>query len=87
MIRFTKHALDKLELLKKHGFDVPKSFVERVIKNPDFITYEKYGRKAAYGILDDRLALRIIYEEVENEVVVVTVMVVRRARYEKDSVR
>ncbi|AEA46510.1 hypothetical protein [Archaeoglobus veneficus] len=86
-MRFTKHAEDKLKLLKEHGFNIPENFVEEVVRSPDFITYEKYGRKAAYRRLDDRLALRVIYEEVGNEIVVVTVMVVRRARYEKNSVR
>ncbi len=32
-IRFTKHASEKFELLKRYGFDVAKSFVTRSMRS------------------------------------------------------
>jgi hypothetical protein len=85
MIRFTEHAFTKILLLKNSGFHISQVFVEKVIQNPEFITNEKFGRKAAYLSIDEKLAIRIIYEERED-IIVVTVMIVRKERYEKDHI-
>jgi len=85
MVRFTEHAFMKILLLKNNGFDISQVFVEKVIQNPEFITNEKFGRKAAYLSIDEKLAIRIIYENSED-IIVVTVMIVRKIRYEKDHI-
>jgi len=85
MICFTHHALIKIKLIKEHGVEISKDLIREAIQNPDFTTQEKFGRKAAYKILGERLALRVIYEK-NKEIMVITVMIVRRKRYEKDHV-
>ena len=85
-IVFTEHAIFKLKLLKEHGFLITEEMVREVIQNPDFITKAKYGRKAAHKGLYGDLVIRTIYEE-NDDIVVVTVMVVRRERYERDKIR
>ena len=70
MIHFTEHAFMKILLLKNNGFDISQIFVEKVIQNPEFITNEKFGRKAAYLSIDEKLAIRIIYEDKEDIIVV-----------------
>lgn len=85
MIRFTEHAFMKILLLKNNGFDISQVFVEKVIQNPEFVTNEKFGRKAAYLSIDEKLATRIIYEDSED-IIVVTVMIVRKIRYEKNHI-
>ena len=85
MIRFTEHACMKILLLKNNGFDISQVFVEKIIQNPEFITDEKFGRKAAYLSIDEKLAIRIIYVDSED-IIVVTVMIVRKIRYEKDHI-
>ncbi len=82
----TEHALTKIKLLKNHGFDISKNFLEKVIHNPEFTTHEKFERKAAYQTIDEKLAIRVIYEE-RDDIIVVTVMIVKKERYEKDLVR
>ena len=55
------------------------------IHNPDFMTIAKYGRKAAHKVQNGGLALRVVYEG-DNDVVVVTVMIIRRERYERNKI-
>jgi len=46
-------------------------------------------RKAACRTIDEKLAIRIIYEEredIKEDIIVVTVMIVRKERYEKDNI-
>lgn len=55
------------------------------IKCPEFITKEKFDRGGAYRSLDKIHAIRVIYEEQRGIITVVTVMVVRRTRYERQN--
>jgi len=84
-IVFTNHAVFKLKLLKEHGFTITREMVVDAIHNPDFMTMAKYGRKATYKVHNGGLALRFVYEG-DNDVVVVTVMIVRRERYERNKI-
>ncbi len=55
--------------------------VNNVVESPDFVKNAKYGRLAAHKCLDKELALRIIYEK-NDMMTVVTIMIVKRTRYE-----
>jgi|GEM_PF-1302970 len=85
-IVFTEHAVFKLRLLKDHGFTITKEMVRNTIRRPDFTTEEKYGRMATHKDLYGGLVIRVIYDEDVN-IVVVTVMVARREKYERDKIR
>ncbi len=85
-IIFTGHAIFKLKLLREHGFTITQENVRNIILEPDFTRDAKHGRKAAHKNLRDNLMVRVIYEKNDN-VVVVTVMIVLRERYEKDKIR
>ena len=67
---FTLHAEDKLKRLMKIG--VTKEKVLKIIENPVKVVNGYYGRKIAQGLLSEDLILRIVYEESEGEIVVVT---------------
>jgi len=82
-IRFTKHTQFKISLINEHGFPLTAGQVIDAIKRPEFITEEKFDRKGAYRSLDKMHAIRVIYEEQKGIFTVVTVMVVRRTRYER----
>ena len=82
-IRFTRHARFKISLINEHGFPLTTNHVRDAIEQPEFITEEKSGRKGAYRSLDPVHAIRVIYEEREGVFTVITVMVVRRIRYER----
>ena len=82
-IRFTRHAQFKISLINEHGFLITTDHVKDAIEQPEFVTAEKSGRKGAYRSLDREHVIRVIYEEHKGIFTVVTVMVVRRVRYER----
>ena len=82
-IRFTGHAKFKIDLVNEHGFPLTTGQVIDAIECPEFLTKEKFGRMGAYRSLDRRHAVRVIYEEHVDILTVVTVMIVRRMRYER----
>ena len=82
-IRFTRHARFKISLINEHGFLITTDHVKDAIGQPEFVTAEKSGRKGAYRSLDREHVIRVIYEEHIGIFTVVTVMVVRRVRYER----
>ena len=79
-ILLTNHARFKLWLLEQHGFRFTEDLVKEAIKHPDFAKDARFNRFSAHKNLND-LTLRVIYEERDNIITVVTVMVVRRGRY------
>ena len=79
-VEFTLHTEDKLKRLMKIG--VTKEKVLEIIKNPEKVVNGYYGRKIAQGLLSEDLILRIVYEENEVEIMVVTIYPGERRRYE-----
>ncbi len=79
-VEFTLHAEDKLKRLVKIG--VTKEKILEIIENPEKVVNGYYGRKIAQGLLSEDLILRIVYEESEREIMVVTVYPGERRRYE-----
>ena len=49
---------------------------------PEKVVDGYYGRKIAQGLLSENLILRVVYEEKERELMVVTVYPGERRRYE-----
>ncbi len=68
-IIFIEHALERM---RKR--DIKKEVIIKVIKNPDNVVYGYGNRKVAQKLVDERL-LRVIYEEQEEKIVVVTVYI------------
>ena len=80
-IRFTRHALDKLSLMRRLGFDVDEENVVRAVETPEQVTPGDRGRFIAQTNLNAEHVLRVVYEESE-EITVVTLYPGRRERYE-----
>lgn len=83
-IVFSQHAVDKIEILKKHQVFIDKGLIENAVQNPDSIDSGYKGRLVAQKILDEHHVIRIIYEETEESLRVITMYPGRRKRYEKD---
>ena len=79
-VTFTLHAEDKLKRLTKLG--VTKENVIGFVQHPGKVISGYYGRKIAQVYLREDLILRIVYEESEQEIIVVTVYPGERRRYE-----
>ncbi len=66
------------ERIKKYGFE--EVFVVEIIEQPDEVVDGYGGRKIAQKKLNDYI-LRIVYEEYENELLVITVYPAEKERY------
>ncbi|RJP20177.1 MAG: DUF4258 domain-containing protein [Candidatus Omnitrophota bacterium] len=81
-IRFTKHAEEKFLLLAKHGCMITRSQVLEILRNPERVIDGYKGRHIAQGNHDQDHVLRIVYEDTELEITVVTFYPARSSRYE-----
>ena len=79
-IRFTRHAVNKFNLLKLYGFNLTEHSVVEAIRNPDRID-ERNGQRLALMALDEVYALRVVYEERNEYYLVITFYPVRRSRF------
>ena len=78
-VEFTLHAEEKLKRLTEIG--VTKERVFKIIEKPEKIVSGYYGRKIAQGLLSKDLILRIVYEESEEGIMIVTIYPGERRRY------
>ena len=85
LIRFTNHAIAKIEILKNHGFSVDTDLIKECLTAPAKIDTGRGERKIAQMVYDEDHVLRVVYEERENGILVITVYPGRRTRYENDS--
>ena len=79
-IRFTKHAREKFEFVKRYGFEIDEGKVIEAIKNPTRLD-QKHAQYFAIRIIDAKYALRVVYEKRKDYLVVITFYPVRRERY------
>ena len=79
-VRFTKHAREKFELLKRYGFALREEDVVNTVLNPERL--ERKGTlRFAMRSIDPKHALRVVYEERKRYLLVITFYPVRRKRY------
>ena len=81
-VRFSHHALLKFELLRAHGLDLSEEEVVEAVRQPSGVFPGYMGRSVAQRELDDERVLRVVYEEMPGEVVIVTFYPGRKERYE-----
>ena len=80
-VRFTKHASEKFEMLKHYGFETNEKQVIQTIQHPERLD-KKDNQFFATRIIDSRHALRVVYENRKDFLVVITFYPVRRDRYD-----
>jgi len=79
-IRFTKHASEKFEFIRHYGFIIDEKKIIEVIQNPANLE-EKNTQYFATKAIDEKYALRVVYEKRKDYLVVITFYPVRRDRY------
>jgi hypothetical protein len=79
-INLSPHVREKLKRLVQSGISEEK--IIQTIQNPESLTAGYFGRKIAQSLLTDELLLRVIYEEMDNNILVITVYPAKRRRYE-----
>jgi len=85
MIHFTKHAVEKFAILKKHDFFVSEKDVTRVVTEPDAINYRlRHPLIIAQKSFDKNHVLRVIYKKEEYGIkIIITFYPGRKNQYEK----
>ncbi|NJE08907.1 DUF4258 domain-containing protein [Thermococcus sp. M39] len=68
-IVFIPHALERM---KERG--ISKELVVEALANPDKVGEGYFGRKVAQKVIDGKL-IRVIYEEHEDSIIVITVYI------------
>lgn len=79
-VRFTKHAVQKLEVVKHYGFEISREQVIETVLNPWRLD-RRDEQYFAIKRLNSRYALRVVYEKRKDYLVVITFYPVRRERY------
>lgn len=79
-IALSPHAKEKLKRLVLIGVTADTAF--KTIKQPESLISGYFGRKIAQSSLTDELLLRVIYEETDNNILVITLYPAKRERYE-----
>ena len=79
-IKFTKHALEKFDFLKKYSFEISREQVLNAILNPNRLD-KKGNQFFAIKIINAKHCLRVVYEKAGRLLVVITFYPVRRNRY------
>jgi uncharacterized DUF497 family protein len=83
-ISFTNHCLEKIEILRKHKINVDKETISNTVLEPERIEEGYNDRKIAQKLFDENHVIRVVYEESDNNLRIITVYPGRRKRYEKD---
>jgi hypothetical protein len=79
-VNLSPHAKEKLERLALNGINEKNAL--NAIRKPESVTLGYFGRKIAQLTLTEELLLRVIYEETDNNILVVTLYPAKRRRYE-----
>ena len=81
-IVFSNHAEDKFHILRGHGFHVSRDMVIRTIEDPEKREGARNGRWIVQGTVDASHVIRVVCEQREGRIVVVTFYPGRRKYYE-----
>lgn len=83
MIHFTKHALEKFSILKRHGFTISRHAVINVVTHPEFIDHSRIPLMIAQSNFDSSHVLRVVYKQEGDTKVIITFYPGRRNQYAK----
>ncbi len=81
-LRFTKHAEDKFEMLKRHGVGILREKVIQTLINPGHIDRSRLPLLIAQSVLDRDHVLRVVYRVEGQTKVIITFYPGRKNQYE-----
>lgn len=83
-VRFTKHAEEKFEVLKRHGVSVSRKQVIDTVENPALVdTVSRSPLRIAQGDFDARRVLRVVYRVEYGTMMIITFYPGRKSEYER----
>ena len=63
---YTRHAREKFEVLKRHGFQVTPRQVEQTVLTPDAVIPQPGGREIAQKQITEQHLLGVVFVESSN---------------------
>jgi hypothetical protein len=84
MIVFTKHALEKFSILKRHGVSVTEDEIRQALTNPSSVDHSRHPLLIAQVSFDAKRVLRVVYKQVGSVKRVITFYPGRKKQYEKN---
>ena len=81
MIKFTKHALEKFEVLRNHGIELIPEQIEYIVKRPVAVDHSRLPQEILVGELDKEHLLRVVTERENETVKVITFYPARKRKY------
>lgn len=82
-IRFTKHVFQKIEFARRLGFDITARQIWFALTAPECVYVGRDGQSVIHISVDDTHIVRIVYKQEAGFILVVTLYVCRKSRYEK----
>ncbi len=79
---FTKHSSEKFEILKQLGWKITREQVKTVVQKPRWVGKSRFGQKTAMNLVDDQHILRVIFDQENGRIKVITFHIARRGKYE-----
>jgi len=61
-VKFTKHAVEKNEVMKRYGFEISEKQVVETVLNPERLS-KRDNQYFAIKVINSKHALRVVYEE------------------------
>jgi hypothetical protein len=68
-VRFTRHAREKFELLKKYGFEISEATVERAVARPRLVD-RRDDQVLVLKPLDREYAVRVVCKTLNDNILV-----------------
>lgn len=84
-VRFSKHSEEKLQILITHEFPITKQLVIDALRNPDKIEEKEDQKKIAQKSFNQKLVIRVVYQDFAAFILVITLYPGRKNRYEKNN--
>ena len=78
-VLYTPHAREKLARLARVG--VTENEILRCVLEPQKTEQGLYGRRVAQADLTDKLVLRVVYDERDDNILIITVYPGEKRRY------
>lgn len=82
-IEFSQHALLKIEILESRGVTISTDFISETTRTPTKLEASGEGKFICQKRLNG-LVLRVVYQEYDDKILVITAYPGKRSRYEKD---
>jgi hypothetical protein len=81
-IIYSNHAISKIEILKRHGIEIEKTIIEKIVAEPEKLEQGYKNRFVAQRKIDVSHVLRVVYEKINNSFLIITIYPGRIRRYD-----